>query len=76
MSDEISVKFACPKCGTDPTELSFTDDPVTDKSEATCKSCGVAFGPYGKIKSQAAKFITDKMGRQLAADFRKAGWKI
>jgi predicted RNA-binding Zn-ribbon protein involved in translation (DUF1610 family) len=76
MSDEISVKFACPNCGTDPSELSFTDDSVTDKSEATCKSCGVAFGTYGEIKSQAAKVITDKMMRQLAADFKKAGWKI
>lgn len=54
MSDNVTVKFTCKKCGG--TVLELPDD-YTDESIATCKGCGVEFGRWGDIKDKAVDTV-------------------
>jgi len=74
MTDEITLKFECGKCG--PTILEVSE-PRTDESTVMCKTCGSAFGSWAELQAKAKKVAGDK----IRADFKNAfkglkGWKI
>lgn len=62
MAEKVNVTFQCKSCGANPATLELPDN-HTDDSIAKCKSCGVEFGPFGKIKSAAR----DKLKADMVA---------
>jgi hypothetical protein len=72
--DEVSITFECTACGGK--VLSLPDDP-TDDSIATCKACGVEFGPYGAIKKRAMEMVKQEVSKRFQSAFKGLkGWTV
>lgn len=74
MTDKMKVTFTCPKCG--PTVLSVEDE-GDDSCHATCKSCGLDFGPLGAIKERARTEGQEKLNQMVRDAFKGVkGFKL
>lgn len=72
--DQMEVTFQCQACGG--TVLSLPDD-YTDESIATCKACGVSFGPYGVIKERALEAAKREVSERFRSAFKGLkGWTV
>jgi predicted nucleic acid-binding Zn ribbon protein len=69
MSDSVTVKFSCKKCG----GAVVIPDDHTDDSIAICKECGLDIGRWGDIKAQgmeAAKADVLKRAKDIFKGFK------
>ncbi len=62
--------FVCENCGAEPAVLSVPDDFHTE-SRATCKDCGVEFGPIGKIRELALEGTSEEIAVSLKEQMNK-----
>lgn len=74
MSDQITIKFKCKKCGG--TTLELPDD-YDENSIAKCKSCSTEFGTWGDIKAKGMDAAKAEIRRQFKDAFKGLkGWKV
>ncbi len=76
MSDDVTLKLACPHCGKNPMQATFTDRPVVDTSIATCCDCGVIFGTYLAARIQIAETGVAAIKDEMSQYGRKMRWII
>lgn len=76
MSDDVTLKLACPHCGKNPMEATFTERPVVDTSIATCRDCGVVFGTYLAARIQIAETGVAETKHKMSQYGRKMRWNI
>lgn len=69
MSDQITVKFSCPSCGS----RIVWDEDASDDDRARCEGCDEEMPKVGDLKARALKEVkaeADKMLRNAVKGFK------